>query len=212
MSSLCCTRSRLLSTALRSPIAQLKIQRNCISNSAAPRSNWLALLGIAVLSGGLGYSAATFYPSRLALILNSPDSPPPFSIESPAGQKQMELLEQQMQNLDIVKRLRAEQEPTQSASTTSLQSNSPSPLQQQRKWLESRPYLNYPEEKRVHHLTAGALRGPGKLGVRPLVFSTSDNMESYIILHVGRSLCGHHGVIHGVMINLLEYQEKLNAH
>jgi len=68
------------------------------------------------------------------------------------------------------------------------------------KWKESRPYANYPEEKRIHSLTAGTLAGPGKLAVPPLVFSTRDDSESIIILHLGRSMCGHDGIIHGGLV------------
>lgn len=67
-------------------------------------------------------------------------------------------------------------------------------------WYETRPYLNYPEEKRVNSLTAGALRGPGKLALPPLVRAKKDETEALVILHVGRGLCGHDGIIHGGLL------------
>ena len=46
----------------------------------------------------------------------------------------------------------------------------------------------------------GALRGPGKLAVPPLLRVKHDETESIAILHFGRGLCGHDGIIHGGLI------------
>lgn len=70
-------------------------------------------------------------------------------------------------------------------------------------WYEARPYLNLPEERRVNSLTAGTLKGPGKLAVPPLVRSRHDASENWIFIHVGRALCGHEGVIHGGLLATL---------
>jgi hypothetical protein len=154
----------------------------------------------AVVSGGLGVSYATFYPSRLARVMNYPDAPAPLPADSPEGIAAMQAIDAQLQSLPLVQRLRAEMEVTQSANSTTLIGDSAVPLQQQRRWLESRPYQNYPAQKLKHHLTAGTLRGPSKLAIKPLVFSTRDETESYIILHLGRSLCGHDGIVHGGLL------------
>ena len=63
--------------------------------------------------------------------------------------------------------------------------------------------LNLPEERRVNNLTAGVLRGPGKLAVHALVRARKDEKESYVILHVGRALCGHDGIVHGGLLATL---------
>lgn len=65
------------------------------------------------------------------------------------------------------------------------------------RWRASRPHRNFPPDKAVHSLTAGALRGPGKFAVHPLVFVNQDDSEAVIFVHLGRSLCGHDGIIHG---------------
>jgi hypothetical protein len=70
-------------------------------------------------------------------------------------------------------------------------------------WYETRPYLNFPEERRVNSLTAGTLRGPGKLGCIPLIRAKKDESESMVFLHVGRSLCGHDGIVHGGLLATL---------
>jgi hypothetical protein len=64
-------------------------------------------------------------------------------------------------------------------------------------WYETRPYQFHPEERRMSSLTAGALRGPGKLALLPLIRVKKDESESYIFHHLGRHLCGHDGIIHG---------------
>ena len=67
-------------------------------------------------------------------------------------------------------------------------------------WYETRPYQFYPEERRMCSLTAGALRGPGKLALLPLMRVRKDESESYVFLHLGRLLCGHEGIIHGGLL------------
>lgn len=55
----------------------------------------------------------------------------------------------------------------------------------------------------MNSLTAGALRGPGKLAVPPLVRARKDESEGWVFVHVGRGLCGHDGVIHGGLLATL---------
>lgn len=38
-------------------------------------------------------------------------------------------------------------------------------------------------------MTAGALKGPGKLAVAPILFATYDDKETVAFVHVGRGLC-----------------------
>ncbi|KAI3483027.1 hypothetical protein L1887_54147 [Cichorium endivia] len=64
-------------------------------------------------------------------------------------------------------------------------------------------------EKAQHNLTAGSLRGPGMVAVPPLVFTKTGvgaeqlggaEGDSTILLHLGRSVCGHDGIVHGGML------------
>jgi acyl-coenzyme A thioesterase PaaI-like protein len=55
----------------------------------------------------------------------------------------------------------------------------------------------------VNSLTAGALRGPGKLATAPLIRSKKDESETIAFVHVGRGLCGHDGIIHGGLLATL---------
>lgn len=55
----------------------------------------------------------------------------------------------------------------------------------------------------MNNLSAGALRGPGKLALMPLVRARRDETEAVVITHVGRGLCGHDGIIHGGLLATL---------
>ena len=70
-------------------------------------------------------------------------------------------------------------------------------------WYEVRPYQRFPEERRVNNLSAGALRGPGKLALMPMVRARWDETEAVAIVHVGRGLCGHDGIVHGGLLATL---------
>lgn len=65
------------------------------------------------------------------------------------------------------------------------------------------PYSTLPEYAANHSLTAGTLRGPSKLAVAPLVFAKDDESEAIVIIHLGRSLCGHDGIVHGGMVGTI---------
>lgn len=70
------------------------------------------------------------------------------------------------------------------------------------KWPEliPGPYSKFDPQKVHNSLTAGVLRGPGKLAIPPIVFSKHDESEAVAILHLGRALCGHDGIVHGGLI------------
>ena len=64
-------------------------------------------------------------------------------------------------------------------------------------FVESRPHMKIPASVRDHHLTAGALAGPGKLEVPPLQFVEKSGKGGITIFYVGTDLCGHRGLVHG---------------
>jgi len=53
---------------------------------------------------------------------------------------------------------------------------------------------------RTNNFTAGALAGAGKLALFPLVRVKRDESEAVAVVHVGRGLCGHEGVVHGGLL------------
>jgi len=70
-------------------------------------------------------------------------------------------------------------------------------------WYETRPYATLPPAIRARTLTAGTLRGPGKLALPSLVRARRNESESLVLIHLGRDLCGHEGVVHGGMLAAL---------
>lgn len=76
-------------------------------------------------------------------------------------------------------------------------------------YLASRPYANFPPHMAVHSLTSGSLRKPGMLAAPPLVLSKTRHGaaelgghrgDAFAFLHLGRSLCGHDGIVHGGLL------------
>lgn len=57
-----------------------------------------------------------------------------------------------------------------------------------------------PKEQLANSLTGGALRGPGKLTLPPLVRARKDESEAVVITHLGTALCGHEGIVHGGLL------------
>ena len=60
--------------------------------------------------------------------------------------------------------------------------------------------VSVPPHIKQHSLTAGILQGPGRMVTPPIAFVHRDEQEMESYLHVGRSLCGHDGVIHGGLL------------
>ncbi|RUS13249.1 hypothetical protein BC938DRAFT_478008, partial [Jimgerdemannia flammicorona] len=76
--------------------------------------------------------------------------------------------------------------------------------------LRSDPQLNetvaYVHQTRStfnHSLTATTLRGKGKIALPPLVFKNVNSTECAVVIHLGRNLCGHEGIIHGGMLGTI---------
>ncbi|KAF7335693.1 UPF0644 protein PB2B4.06 [Mycena venus] len=81
-----------------------------------------------------------------------------------------------------------------------------------KEWYETRPHEHIPAEIRVNKLTAGSLRGPGKLALFPLARVKNDESEAVIFVHLGRGLCGHDGIVHGgLLATLLDEALARNA-
>ncbi|KAI0553380.1 Adenylylsulfate kinase-domain-containing protein [Xylaria curta] len=65
---------------------------------------------------------------------------------------------------------------------------------------ESRPHMKIPEGYRSHHLTGGALSGPGRIVVPPVVFADEIGESMIAISYLGNELCGHPGIVHGGLL------------
>lgn len=131
------------------------------------------------------YTIGSLYPPDLATFISPrPTSPAPL-VGTPEAKAHIEALEDRLQDLPLLKELRSRED--------------------NHDWYECRPYTEIPDAVRVNNLTAGALSGPGKLAVRPLIRVKHDESEAWGFTHLGRALCGHDGIVHGgLMATLLD--------
>ncbi len=135
--------------------------------------------------GGLGfYLVGTLYPPEEIRLLYPTRAPPPIAdLTSPEAINHINNLEDTLQSLPILRQKREDPDADE--------------------WYETRPYADAPADRRVNHLTGGALRGPGKLALPPLVRAKKDESEAWILVHLGRGVCGHDGIVHGGLLATL---------
>ncbi|TFK33789.1 HotDog domain-containing protein [Crucibulum laeve] len=170
--------SRYLSTTRR-----CQYQEQNTTPPPRPKRHPFATLAVSSAIALGAYTFGSIYPPTPLSILFPRPAPAPPNPDSPEAQAYTERLEAELQTLPALQehRLRADA----------------------KDWYEVRPYQNFPEERRVNNLTAGALRGPGKLALPPLVRAKRDESESVIFIHLGRGLCGHDGIVHGGLLATL---------
>jgi len=148
------------------------------------RPSGLRTLALVSLVGIGAYTAGAVAPLPVfTFIAPRPALGPPANPDSPESLAYTASLEEALQSLPLLNNLRNQPDADE--------------------WYEARPYKRFPEERRVNNLTAGALRGPGKLALIPLVRSKYDESEAIAFIHVGRGLCGHDGIIHGGLLATL---------
>ncbi|VDB92323.1 unnamed protein product [Peniophora sp. CBMAI 1063] len=138
------------------------------------------LLGTAAASA---YTLGALYPVDLFTFISPRVAPPPPPPDHPDAIALVERLEKEINELPALRELRTRFDSAE--------------------WYESRPYATLREERRVNNLTAGALRGAGRLAVPPVCWARKNESEAYVFIHVGRGLCGHDGIIHGGLIATL---------
>lgn len=143
----------------------------------------LRTLTLAATLGSTAYTVGAFYPPTLVTYIAPRAAPPPPDPDLPETQAYVAALEEQLQKLPVLLKHRENEDPEA--------------------WYETRPYQSLSEECRANNLTAGALRGPGRLALPPLVRARWDETEGVIIMHVGRGLCGHDGIVHGGLLATL---------
>jgi len=128
------------------------------------------------VAGTLG---AVYPPTPLTILFPRPAGAA-LTPDTPEAAAHTARLEETLQDLPLLKELRGRDDAAD--------------------WYETRPYQGFPEEKRVNNLTAGALKGPGRLALPPLIRVKKDESESIVFLHLGRGLCGHDGIVHGGLL------------
>ncbi|GAA5969229.1 hypothetical protein JCM3765_007250 [Sporobolomyces pararoseus] len=186
------------------------------SPTVQPQKRSLFLLSSALLSGGLlaglGLSLVLPRPQLVNLVFPLPTPhPPPAS--SPEAAEHSEELEKGLWELPIVKSLQSEMIPSSVTASSEVSSSSSSSLESSSlsqtatspadtplvpRWKISRPYAATPAGP--HSLSGYSLKGPHKFAIPPLVFTSPDKKEAVFVLHVGKGLCGHEGVVHGGLL------------
>ncbi|KAI8056507.1 HotDog domain-containing protein [Gilbertella persicaria] len=89
-------------------------------------------------------------------------------------EEQVRLAEIEKDNLEIVKQCRADPD-----------------------LIEHDPYFFASESQKERSLTAGTLRGAGKIIVTPVMFYNKTYTEATAVVHLGAKICGHDGIVHG---------------
>ncbi|RPD72257.1 Thioesterase/thiol ester dehydrase-isomerase [Lentinus tigrinus ALCF2SS1-7] len=152
------------------------------STASTFRHNFKLFTGASAIAS-VSYYLGAMYPPEIAHLLSPRTAPPPLHPDDPAALVHIAELEDQLNHLPVLEAHRVRDD--------------------KHEWYETRPYVNLPEERRVNSLTAGTLKGPGKLAIPPLVRARHDSKENWVFIHVGRALCGHEGVIHGGLLATL---------
>ncbi|KAH9856852.1 Thioesterase/thiol ester dehydrase-isomerase [Lenzites betulinus] len=175
-------RRHLASAARRRTAPIARSSSTTAGPSSSIRKNIRLVAGATTLAA-VSYYLGALYPPELARLLAPRTAPPPIHPDDPAALVHIAELEDELQHLPMLEAHRAREDKDL--------------------WYEARPYLSLPEERRVNTLTAGTLKGPGKLALPPLVRSRHDVTENWTFIHVGRALCGHEGVVHGGLLATL---------
>ncbi|KAI0740514.1 Thioesterase/thiol ester dehydrase-isomerase [Earliella scabrosa] len=155
------------------------------SSTSSSSSFWrnVRLASGATTIATVSYYVGALYPPEFAHLLSPRAAPAPLHPDDPAAIAHIAELEEKLYSLPVLAEHRKREDKDE--------------------WYETRPYVNLPEERRVNSLTAGTLKGPGKLAIPPLVRARHDSKENWVFIHVGRALCGHEGVIHGGLLATL---------
>lgn len=180
------------STSLPFPVGYSPCRQLTTASSQAatakttPPKRGLSTLATAIAVGIAGYSLAlVFPPSFYKLLYPTPVEEHP-SHDSEEGVAYSNAIEQQLQNLDVVKQLREATVDESNGTTPNVTSLEKEQVSRPRKYKEMRPYSKVPPEKKRHSLTQSTLRGPGMFAVPPLLFYTPDNKECVAIMHLGK--------------------------
>ncbi|KAL5483349.1 hypothetical protein ACEPAI_8580 [Sanghuangporus weigelae] len=137
-------------------------------------------LTAALSASCLAFTVGVLYPPDIVTLISPRPAPGPLDPSLPEARAYVEELERRLQQLPVLEKHRNSSDADE--------------------WYETRPYVNYPEEHRVNNLTAGTLRGPGKIAVSPVLRVRKDESETFAVTHFGRGLCGHDGIVHGGLL------------
>ncbi|CCA75644.1 hypothetical protein PIIN_09635 [Serendipita indica DSM 11827] len=179
---------------------------------AASRTGLRAALGFALLS--ITYTLGVLYPPDLYTLVYPREAPPSPEKGSKEALRAAAELEKQLWQIPLVRELAQKSYPL-NADTVPAQFLGPKDIAgvNSRKNLNAsttdnpgtevpthymvRPYLNLSESFSRHSFTAGLMQGPGKMAIPPLLFIETNEKALTGVIHLGRSICGHDGIVHG---------------
>lgn len=155
-------------------------RRNNSNNSRSRPLSTLSTGGLALLLllPPTFYVLGSIYPPATLSLLFPTKAAAPLDRNTAEAKVYTDELEAKIQSLDLVSEMRSKAQPHSD-------------------WYETRPAAKPMHD---HSLTSSVLRGPSLLAVPPIAFVKNDESEAIIILHLGRSLCGHDGIVHGGLI------------
>jgi hypothetical protein len=175
--------ARSVQSALQRPYSTTGRHTAQAHHHSTPRRGRVSRIALPATLGLATYAAGSVYPPETISLLFPRPAPPPPDADSLQAIEEQRVLEEKLQTLPLVQTLRA------------------SPDRDE--WYETRPYAALPQIRRNNHLTAGTLHGAGKLGLVPWAWARKDESAAIIILHAGRALCGHDGIVHGGLLATL---------
>ncbi|CAO3703358.1 unnamed protein product [Rhizopus stolonifer] len=98
----------------------------------------------------------------------------PIEVEAPTVEERVQLARDALNDLEIVKKCRTDPD-----------------------LVEHKAYNHFSESQKKHSLTYSTLRGPDMIIIPPVMFYNKSYTEITIIVHLGKNICGHDGIIHG---------------
>ncbi|KAI9275335.1 HotDog domain-containing protein [Sporodiniella umbellata] len=98
----------------------------------------------------------------------------PVEIESTTTEERIQLAKDQLNDLEIIRQCRTDPD-----------------------LIEHKAYSHFSESQKQHSLTYSTLRGLDMIIIPPTMFYNKTYTEATIVLHLGKNVCGHDGIIHG---------------
>ncbi|ORX95267.1 Thioesterase/thiol ester dehydrase-isomerase [Basidiobolus meristosporus CBS 931.73] len=152
------------------------------TSASQPKGTGAKALGAVALTAGLAGAGITMYATTNDTLLPKHSALKDFDSLTLNQEEETHVisLEQQRENLDIVKRLR------ESPEHTCVEFNS-----------------TKPKTISTTSLTRYTLKGKDKLALDPVIFRNDKENSLVIVTHLGKALCGHKGIIHGGLLATL---------
>jgi hypothetical protein len=160
----------------------------------------------------ISYGFGVLYPPNIYTLIYPREAPPRAAEGSIQAQEEAKKLEAALWEIPTVKQLAKTSYPlnADTVSPAFLGPASIAGINSTRSVADptlthymARPYVNLPESFSQHSLTAGLLQGPGRIAIPPLLFIQTDEKAITGVIHLGRSICGHDGIVHGGLIATL---------